>query len=105
MEMYQTDNEEQLELLSQLKSKYGTTITWTEFLDSDIICKPGLIYDYIYGQLRFFSINSSGFSCIDGTGRRVLFRPTRLHKFYTDHFRFEPGVSWEEYADSFGGEL
>ena len=49
MEMYQTDIEEQLELLSQLKSKYGTTITWTEFMDSDIICKPGLIYDYIYG--------------------------------------------------------
>ena len=65
MEMYQTDIEEQLELLSQLKSKYGTTITWTEFMDSDITCKPGLIYDYIYCQFLFFSINSCVFSCID----------------------------------------
>lgn len=97
MQMYDIPIEEQEILLTQLKD-YGPYITYEQLLDTRILTKYGLVYDYIYGQLRFFTITSSGFSAVDSSGRRVTFRPTRFKKFKTNAFRFECTTSWEDYC-------
>jgi hypothetical protein len=97
MQMYDVPIEEQQLLLEQLK-QYGKTITYEQLIDSRVLCKQGLVYDYVYGQLRFFTITGSGFSAVDSSGHRVTFRATRFKKFRTDAFRFESTTGWEEYC-------
>ncbi len=76
---------------------FGPFITYNEFYDNNLACYMGLTYDYIYGQLRFFSMTEQGVSAVDSSGRRVLLRRSRFKRLRTDAFRFEQTTGWDDY--------
>mgnify|MGYP004548977927 FL=1 len=95
---YDLPADEQESILAAI-SDFGPFITYNEFYDNNFACYMGLTYDYIYGQLRFFSMTEQGVSAVDSSGRRVLLRRSRFKKLRTDAFRFERTTGWEDYLN------
>ena len=93
---YDLPPEAQESILTAIRD-LGQYITYNDFYDGRFACYMGLTYDYIYGQLRFFSMTEKGVSAIDSSGRRVLLRRSRFKKLRTDAFRFERTTGWEDY--------
>ncbi len=93
---YDLPPDEQESILTALRD-FGPFITYKELYDGRFACYMGLTYDYIYGQLRFFSMTEQGVSAIDSSGRRVLLRCSRFKKLRTDAFRFERTTGWDDY--------
>lgn len=90
--------DEQISALNQIRDLYGSKITYSQFIDCRLAGLEGLVYDYIVGQLRFFTLTGKGFSAVDSSGRRIPFRATRFKWFNIEQFRFEQTTSWEEYC-------
>ncbi len=93
---YDLPPDEQEGILAAIRD-FGPFITYNEFYDNNLACYMGLTYDYIYGQLRFFSMTEQGVSAVDSSGRRVLLRRSRFKKLKTDAFRFERTTGWDDY--------
>lgn len=90
--------DEQESILAEIRD-FGKYITYNDFYDGRFACYMGLTYDYIYGQLRFFSMTEQGVSAVDSSGKRVLLRRSRFKKLRTDAFRFEQTTGWEDYLN------
>ena len=99
---YDLPPDEQEGILTAIRD-FGPFITYNEFYDEHFACYIGLTYDYIYGQLRFFSMTEQGVSAVDSSGKRVLLRRSRFKKLRTDAFRFERTTGWDDYL-SYTGE-
>lgn len=95
---YDLPPDEQESILTAIRG-FGQHITYSELYDGRFTCYMGLTYDYIYGQLRFFSMTEQGVSAIDSSGKRVLLRRSRFKKLRTDAFRFEQTTGWEDYLN------
>lgn len=95
---YDLPPDEQESILTAIRY-FGQYITYNEFYDGRFACYMGLTYDYIYGQLRFFSMTEQGVSAIDSSGRRVLLRRSRFKRLRTDAFRFERTTGWDDYLN------
>lgn len=100
---YDLPPDEQESILTAIRD-FGQYITYNEFYDGHFACYMGLIYDYIYGQLRFFSMTEQGVSAVDSSGRRVLLRRSRFKRLRTAAFRFERTTGWEDFLNYTMGE-